>query len=141
MPRAGLYSAAPATPQRTFAALQAEQRTLLQRHKLRWNISNQHAALAAAVDAGLLKDTDGDGVPDIIDDDDDGDGIPDYLDSDHKDTDGDGIPDDQEERSMECCMECCVEWCMECCTECCMECCMECSRECSIECSRRPWRP
>ena len=38
-------------------------------------------------------DSDGDGIPDHLDDDDDGDGIPDHLD---KDDDGDGIPDDQE---------------------------------------------
>ncbi len=40
------------------------------------------------------QDTDGDGIPDHLDDDDDGDGIPDHLD---KDDDGDGIPDDQED--------------------------------------------
>ena len=38
--------------------------------------------------------TDGDGIPDYLDDDDDGDGIPDHLDN---DDDGDGIPDDQED--------------------------------------------
>ena len=42
----------------------------------------------------MEKDTDGDGIPDHLDDDDDGDGIPDHLD---KDDDGDGIPDDQED--------------------------------------------
>ena len=36
-------------------------------------------------------DTDGDGIPDYLDDDDDGDGIPDDEDD---DDDGDGIPDD-----------------------------------------------
>ena len=36
------------------------------------------------------KDTDGDGIPDSIDEDDDNDGIPDYLDD---DDDGDGILD------------------------------------------------
>ena len=53
--------------------------------------------------SGGLKDTDGDGIPDIYDDDDDNDGIPDNEDPDangngipddqEKDTDGDGIPD------------------------------------------------
>ena len=38
-------------------------------------------------------DSDGDGIPDHLDDDDDGDGILDHLDT---DDDGDGIPDDQE---------------------------------------------
>ena len=42
-----------------------------------------------AVEAGE-KDTDGDGIPDSIDEDDDNDGIPDYLDD---DDDGDGILD------------------------------------------------
>ena len=37
------------------------------------------------------KDTDGDGIPDYLDDDDDGDGIPDYLDD---DADGDGEIDE-----------------------------------------------
>ena len=40
------------------------------------------------------KDTDGDGIPDYLDDDDDNDGIPDYLDD---DDDGDGIPDSLEQ--------------------------------------------
>ena len=40
-----------------------------------------------------LGDSDGDGIPDHLDDDDDGDGIPDHLDN---DDDGDGIPDDEE---------------------------------------------
>ena len=53
-----------------------------------------------------LQDTDGDGIPDYLDDDDDNDGIPDYLDDDadgngindadegkYFDSDGDGIPD------------------------------------------------
>lgn len=40
-----------------------------------------------------LKDTDGDGIPDIFDEDDDGDGIPDDEDP---DDDGDGIPDHQD---------------------------------------------
>ena len=39
-------------------------------------------------------DADGDGVPDLIDNDDDNDGIPD--DQEGADTDGDGIPDDEE---------------------------------------------
>ena len=42
-----------------------------------------------------VKDTDGDGVPDHLDDDDDGDGIPDHKDT---DDDGDGIPDEEENR-------------------------------------------
>ena len=41
-------------------------------------------------DVDLLKDSDGDGIPDYEDDDDDNDGIPDYLDD---DDDGDGIAD------------------------------------------------
>ena len=41
------------------------------------------------------EDTDGDGIPDYLDDDDDNDGIPDDLDS---DDDGDGIPDVQEKK-------------------------------------------
>lgn len=54
------------------------------------------------------KDTDGDGVPDYLDDDDDNDGIPDEKDDDddgdgvkdvdEADADGDGIPDDVDER-------------------------------------------
>lgn len=36
------------------------------------------------------RDSDGDGIPDYLDDDDDNDGIPDHLDI---DDDGDGIPD------------------------------------------------
>ena len=39
------------------------------------------------------RDTDGDGIPDYLDDDDDGDGIPDSKDT---DDDGDGIPDHEE---------------------------------------------
>merc|ERR1719193_2598273 len=39
---------------------------------------------------GKKTDTDGDGIPDFLDDDDDGDGIPDWQ---EVDTDGDGIPD------------------------------------------------
>ncbi len=38
----------------------------------------------------IEKDTDGDGIPDYLDDDDDNDGIPDHIDD---DDDGDGIPD------------------------------------------------
>ena len=45
-------------------------------------------------EAAKEKDTDGDGIPDSIDDDDDNDGIPDYLDD---DDDGDGILDFLEE--------------------------------------------
>jgi len=45
-------------------------------------------------DADEKKDSDGDGVPDYLDDDDDNDGIPDSQDN---DDDGDGIPDDQED--------------------------------------------
>ena len=37
---------------------------------------SQEAGVTAAIALGLLKDTDGDGVPDIVDDDDDNDGIP-----------------------------------------------------------------
>ena len=37
-----------------------------------------------------IKDSDGDGIPDHLDDDDDNDGIPDHLDD---DDDNDGIPD------------------------------------------------
>ena len=37
-----------------------------------------------------VKDTDGDGIPDHLDNDDDNDGIPDHLDD---DDDNDGIPD------------------------------------------------
>ena len=40
-----------------------------------------------------IQDTDGDGIPDYLDDDDDNDGIPDYLDD---DADGNGIDDDEE---------------------------------------------
>ena len=40
-------------------------------------------------------DSDGDGIPDFLDDDDDNDGI---LDADDEDADGDGIPDDDEIR-------------------------------------------
>jgi hypothetical protein len=40
-------------------------------------------------------DTDGDGIPDYLDDDDDGDGIPDDIDD---DDDGDGIPDEDEDK-------------------------------------------
>lgn len=40
------------------------------------------------------RDTDGDGIPDHLDDDDDNDGIPDYLDD---DDDGDGILDVEDE--------------------------------------------
>ena len=38
----------------------------------------------------MLKDSDGDGIPDYLDDDDDNDGIPDDEDD---DDDGDGVPD------------------------------------------------
>ena len=38
--------------------------------------------------------TDGDGIPDHLDNDDDGDGIPDHMDD---DDDNDGVPDDEEE--------------------------------------------
>lgn len=40
------------------------------------------------------RDTDGDGIPDHLDDDDDNDGIPDHLDD---DDDGDGILDVEDE--------------------------------------------
>ena len=40
-----------------------------------------------------LVDSDGDGVPDYLDDDDDNDGIPDHVDHDQ---DGDGVPDSLE---------------------------------------------
>ncbi|KAL5966783.1 Thrombospondin-3b [Taenia solium] len=43
------------------------------------------------------KDTDGDGIPDYLDEDDDNDGIPDHLDD---DDDNDGIPDDEEDENM-----------------------------------------
>ena len=43
-------------------------------------------------------DSDGDGIPDHLDDDDDGDGIPDHLDT---DDDGDGIPDHEEGMSLQ----------------------------------------
>lgn len=42
----------------------------------------------------MVVDADGDGVPDVVDNDDDNDGIPD--DQEGIDTDGDGIPDDKE---------------------------------------------
>ena len=45
---------------------------------------------------GKEVDTDGDGIPDYLDDDDDNDGIPDHLDN---DDDNDGIPDSEEEDS------------------------------------------
>ena len=46
----------------------------------------------------LLRDVDGDGIPDVDDDDDDGDGIPDVDDdsNDECDGDGDGIDDDDD---------------------------------------------
>ena len=47
-------------------------------------------AVVVTSDEDLLKDSDGDGIPDALDEDDDNDGIPDYLDD---DDDGDGIPD------------------------------------------------
>ena len=48
-------------------------------------------------DSYSLVDSDGDGIPDHLDDDDDGDGIADHLDN---DDDGDGIPDNQEGKLM-----------------------------------------
>ena len=42
--------------------------------------------------------TDGDGVPDHLDNDDDGDGVPDHL---EEDADGDGIADDQDDDGMQ----------------------------------------
>ena len=41
----------------------------------------------------LTVDSDGDGIPDYLDDDDDNDGIPDHIDHDQ---DGDGVPDSLE---------------------------------------------
>ncbi|KER19524.1 hypothetical protein T265_15515, partial [Opisthorchis viverrini] len=43
-----------------------------------------------------LKDSDGDGILDLVDTDDDNDNIPDYLD---EDDDGDGVPDDEEDEN------------------------------------------
>ena len=42
------------------------------------------------VEIDTEKDSDGDGIPDYMDDDDDNDGIPDHLD---EDDNGNGIPD------------------------------------------------
>ena len=65
-------------------------------------MTNKHCSYLVCITHNLLilkltlpftVDTDGDGIPDHLDDDDDGDGITDHLDT---DDDGDGIPDNQE---------------------------------------------
>lgn len=58
-----------------------------------FKISNQTSGQTTRPDIDPEKDTDGDGIPDIYDDDDDGDGIPDV---DDPDDDGDGIDDEDE---------------------------------------------
>ena len=54
-------------------------------------VKDKVSAVAAAIEIGILRDTDGDGVPDTIDEDDDNDGVSDELDN---DVDGDGVPDE-----------------------------------------------